>query len=139
RVRLHPAEFYVGVRAGSYFAAVGESVPAEVVAVRPDGQQAAGVDVHVTVSRRVWRSVREETAGGGVTWTSQKVDEEVSKETVATLAGAPAQTKIRLDAPGLYIVEARAKDAAGKEVVASDRLWVWGGGDAAWARSDDER
>jgi len=139
RVRLDPGAFYLGVSRGEGVVEAGSRLTARVVSVTPEGAATGGVDATVSLVRRTWESERELAAGGGHTWVTRRVDEVVATESVVTAQGAPVEVALTIDRPGYYELIARATDDAGREILAGTTWWAWGGGDAAWARSDDER
>lgn len=139
RLRLDPGGFYVGVARGESLAEAGKPFTATAVAVSPDGAQLAGKNVTLTLKKRTWESVKKAAAGGGTTWVSETRDTVVASVDLVSVARGPVETSFTPPSSGTYLVEARATDEAGRTVTSSQELWVWGGGEGWWARSDDER
>ncbi len=137
-VRLHPADVYVGLKRPGYLVKTGEPFQVEVVAVRPDGTPAAGQRVDVVLKRREWRSVRKKSAGGGMTWVTESVDEEKGRCKV-TAAATPQPCALSIASPGYYILEGSAQDSQQRQALTNSSVYAWGGGDYWWGQQDDER
>jgi len=138
------SDFYLGVSRGEAdVVALGSEVPLQIVAVRPDGQP---VDrpVEVKVDIRRWRHhvVREQGAGGAMTFRTEKIEEPVFAETVRTLVpakaadgwsvGASRSALFKPAALGHHRIRVTAKDAGGREVATESSFYVSGDGDTVW-------
>lgn len=133
-VIVHPADFYIGARLGSEsgFWRAGEPVTLDLIAVRPDGERVAGVDVSGVVVRREWHVARRIRNG-----VVQQVGGWVS-DTVATCAvrttEEPAPCGFTPPEGGAYTVTLRARDSAGREAVTAFTRWASG---SEWVPWDD--
>ncbi len=134
-VLIHPAEFYVGLRASTGFVESGKPVQIEAITVTPDGAAVTGQAVEVSVARRTWDTVREKGMDGHWSWVSTPRDEPVTATTLSPGRDAASFSFTPEDA-GYYVVDAVATDAAGRVTKAGTSLYAWGGA-ASWARSDD--
>lgn len=135
---VHPAAFYVGVQAAERLPRAGSPARVRVAAVQPDGTALAGQAVEVKVVRRTWDSVREKGMDGQWRWVDTAVDADVASET-ATTRGDPVEVAFTPSEPGYHVVTVTARDAAGREVVAEEGVYVVGKGYVGWGRSDDAR
>ena len=138
RVKLHPGDYYIGLKRPGYLVESGKKISMDVVAVGLGGEALAGRRVKVELQKRVWTSVRKAMAGGGTTWVTEKKDK--------TLAGCDVQTRetargcdFDIPSPGYYVVRATGKDGEGRKVETAVSLYAWGGGWSWWGSSDDER
>lgn len=138
-VRVDPGAFYLGLSDGGPLAEAKKPLPVALVAVAPDGTQVAGVPVTLKLSKRTWKSVRKAAAGGGMTWVSEATDEVQASARVVTTATGSVEAEFTPGESGYYTIEASATDAAGRTIHAAQTRWVWGGGEAWWAESDDDR
>lgn len=135
-VLVHPADYYAGVRPSTGFTPAGQPVDIQAVAVSPDGEAAARA-VEISVSRRTWDRVREKGMDGTWSWVSTEKDELVASQTVQTRAGdQPASFRFTPEQAGYYVIDAKTFDDAGRVASAGSSLYAWGG-DASWARGDD--
>jgi uncharacterized protein YfaS (alpha-2-macroglobulin family) len=133
-VRVHPAAFYVGLRATTGIAKAGEPAAVHLVSVFPDGEVATGVPVDVEIVRRQWDVVRQKGMDGRWTWVSTVDDQPVDTQTVSTKA-QPAKVTWTPESGGYYVVKATARDEAGRTTQGEMGVYVAGAG-ASWARSD---
>ena len=92
-IELPSSEFYLGLKRPAYFSTVGSEIPLELVAIADDGQPyAPGTPVEIALRRTVWNTVKKETAGGGITYHSEKSVVPVLDQAVtipATAKGSP--------------------------------------------------
>jgi alpha-2-macroglobulin len=142
----HSADFYLGLRGLGAMRAAGEALPLEVVAVGATGLAwAEPVKAHLTFQRREWQSVRVQGAGLTRLYRNEcYYTNLVERDLVITPAVVrhpkPGETTVEgcrvenLAAPvaGEYIVEIRAKDAAGRETIASGVFAVAEKAQLAW-------
>ncbi|MCA9518903.1 MAG: hypothetical protein KC635_28400, partial [Myxococcales bacterium] len=138
-VRVDPGAFYVGLSRSGPLAEAGKPMSVGLVAVSTEGKQLGDVPVALTLSRRTWKSVRKAAAGGGMTWVTESSDVVEARASVTTTATGAVTTTLTPLTSGYYTLDARAEDAAGNAIHAAQTRWVWGGGDAWWAESDDDR
>lgn len=132
-VTVHPAAFYIAARAlgASYFWTAGREQRVAVLAVRPDGQRAAGVRVQAVLIRREWHRVQRERDG----W-EELVGEWVS-DTVArcavTTAADPTVCRFTPDKGGTYVVRLSAEDPQGRAAITSFYRWAVGPDWVPWS------
>src|SRR5690606_20134175 len=133
-ITVHPAEFYIGARQrdGRGFWTAGTPVSLEVIAIRPDGERVAGVDVSGVLVRREWHQARR-VRDGAVQQIGGWVSDTVATCRVRAAAG-PVPCTFTPPAGGTYIVTLRAADAAGREAVTSFVRWASG---SEWVPWDD--
>jgi uncharacterized protein YfaS (alpha-2-macroglobulin family) len=138
-VMVHPAEFYVALKQPeNLFVESGAKIDANVRAVEPSGAGRAGVDVHVELVRRAWRSVLEASGEMGSHYEWKPVDT-VAATCDTKTAGGDASSSCALVVPrgGYFILRASAKDARGNAAAASTSLYALAdGGDAEWLVQD---
>jgi uncharacterized protein YfaS (alpha-2-macroglobulin family) len=141
---IHSSDFYLGIRHGRDVIHEGGNLPVDVIAVRTDGTPTPEpVEATVRLTRVDWQTNRVETAGYASEYRNEPRFELVSQTVIHTRTPKKAGAKWELAAeekglalaagkPGLYLVEASAKDAAGHEVVTTTSLNVYGKGETGW-------
>ena len=128
-VRLHPADFYLGVRPQAQVVAANDRVVVEVQAVDWAGQPVTDVEVAVELVRRVW--YEEEGGGiGGATWAY--TDTPVASGMATTTGAGVGELALTPPQSGHYLLVATAEDGAGGLLRAESQLWVSGPEAAAW-------
>ncbi|MFA5137673.1 MAG: MG2 domain-containing protein [Elusimicrobiota bacterium] len=136
-VNVHPAEFYVGLKPSRYFGEKGRPLACDMLAVRPDGKAAEGVQITAHLTRRFWQSVQKTGIGGRLEWVSEQRD-----VVVATRTYTSGKEPIRFDEvpteTGEYILEAEARDSQGRRSSSGVLFYVIGKGEAWWAREDTD-
>ncbi|WP_168210773.1 Ig-like domain-containing alpha-2-macroglobulin family protein [Persicimonas caeni] len=137
-IRVHPGEYYVGVKQPNYLVKAGESISPKAVAVDYDGKALSGKPVQMRVLRREWKSVKKKSAGGGYTWVTEHEDKEVGACKL-TSGAAPKGCDFKIDGSGSYVVEVKSTDGLGNELVSTAPFYAYGGDGYWWGRSDDER
>ncbi len=137
-VPVHAADAYAAIRAPSSIGTAGAPVEVEVAFVTPEGEGVANTAVTLTAVRRTWDTVREKSMDGTWRWVSTPKDEPAATETVRT-AKAGSRWAFTPTKGGWFVVRADAKDAAGRATTAETGVWVSGGDDVSWARSDARR
>ena len=130
---VHPAALYVAVKpvGDDYFWVAGKPQTVSVMAVRPEGDTLAGVQVRATVIRREWHRVRRERDG-----VTQVVGEWVSDTSTActiTTERRPVPCTFTPAQPGSYSVSFSATDAAGRVATTSFQRWASGPGWVPWS------
>lgn len=138
RTVVHPGEFYIGLKPSSGFLKKGTPLSVEVVAALPDGTAQAGRPVEVELVRRVWTSVRKAGFGGRLEWISEKSDTVVASQSIRTAVPEPASIRFQPEQSGFYLLRARARDGARREIATSAYVYVTGPDYVAWERSDDD-
>lgn len=140
-VLVHPAEFYVGLRAPKdRFVAAGTPLRTEVAAFEPGGARRAGVKVKVELVERRWNAVTGEQPDGRPLRSSSAEDTVVSA-CDATTTATTGTCNLQVPRAGYFIVRATASDRRNNTVRASTS--VYGTEDSprtetAWA-ADDRR
>ncbi len=137
-VTVHPAQYYVGLRADAYFMEVGKEYPIQALVLDTEGQRAAGRAVDVTITSRTWKSVKKKDASGGFSTVSEPTETEVAKCALKSAEGAvPCQFKPAT--AGFFIVRAAVKDDQGRRHSSSMGVYATGADWVAWQRNDTDR
>jgi uncharacterized protein YfaS (alpha-2-macroglobulin family) len=141
---IHSSDFYLGIRHLHDVVHEGEPLPVDVIAVRTDGTPTPEpVETHLRLTRVDWDTNRVETAGDASEYRNQAHFELVSQATIKThtlvkrgngwtVAPEEQIASVNLGKPGLYLLEAVSKDAAGREVISTTSLNVYGKGETGW-------
>ena len=136
--RVDPAPWYVGVKRPPFFADTKTGLDTEIVAADLAGKPAAGVAVHVTLTRIQWNSVRRAEGNGFYTWETERKEISAGAWDVAT-AEAPVPLHVPIEEGGYYVLRAAATDPEGRSTAAATGFYVLGPGYTAWARYDHNR
>ena len=129
---VHPADRYVGLRAGSYFVEQGEPLTVEAAVTDVDGAAVGGHEVALRAARIDW-----EQQGGEWREVEREVQECALRTTAAdadaaadprTPPGAFASCAFETPRGGEYRVTATVTDAAGRRNRTELTRWVSGGG-----------
>jgi hypothetical protein len=131
---VHRGEFSIGLKPDTTFLQSGERLGVSVVAVRPDGKRTSE-KVALKLIRREWNSVRKSGVGGRFEWVSERVDKEVSRQSVRPGAEA-AEAVVVPDKAGFYVLAAEAEDRRGNTVGTSTYVYVTGPDYVPWERDD---
>ncbi len=142
------SEFYLGVKKFDDVLRVGEAVPVEVIAVGADGKPLSQiVNTAVKLTRVDWETNRVEGAGGSNVYSSRPNFELVSQTQMQTsplrregerwMTANRKVTELRVKKPGLYLLEASAKDSAGHDVLTRATFHVSGDDELAWDYKND--
>jgi len=137
-VTVHPAAFYVGLRAPSGFLQAGKEAAVDTVVADVTGKRAPGRGLTVSVLSRTWKSVKKKDASGGFTTLSEPVETEVATCALKS-EDAPVPCKFTPAQGGFYVVKAKVKDDQGRQHTASLGLYVTGEDFVAWQRNDTDR
>ncbi len=141
---VHASDFYLGIGEMQEVLRVGQPVPVALVAVRSDGTpEAEPKAAQLRVTHIEWQNNRVETAGHASEYRSEPRFTVVSETEVTTQALAHREHKwmvadegaripLTAGAPGLYLLEALAKDSAGRDVITSTTFYVSGDAVAEW-------
>ncbi len=138
-VIVHPATAYVGLRASTGFMQSGTEYNLDTVAVDTDGKRVKGKKVTVTVSARVWKSVKKKDATGGFSTVSEPEEKQVHQCELESAADGPVPCKFKPVDAGFYIVKAQVQDESARKHSASLGVYVTGSGFVAWQRNDTDR
>ena len=134
---VHRANLYFGVKASGGFVEAGKPWAAEIVAVRPDGSPAAGLAGAGRMTKRQWLSSRRAGLGGRLEWVTEAKDTVVSSFTF-TASGSAETWGFTPDQGGYYIFSVAGRDEEGRETETAFSFYVFGKGDAWWAREDSD-
>ncbi len=136
--RVDPALWYVGLKRPEYFSDAAKGIDTEVVAVALNGAATAGVDVHLTLTRIQWNSVRHATGNGFYEWETERKEIPAGEWDVTTKA-EPAPLHIPLPQGGEYRLVATAGDKDGHTTLTRVWFYALGAGYTSWARYDHNR
>ncbi|MEY4386481.1 MAG: hypothetical protein RLY20_1764, partial [Verrucomicrobiota bacterium] len=148
---LHASAFYLGARLKNNVVTSNEPALLYVIAVNHNGKpHASGVEVHGTLKKITYRSMRIEGAGSSASFRNEEEETQVSELDLKTsavrdlgtrydLALEATPTRIAVPEPGDYIIELRAKDDAGHDVLTVQPFSVSAEGPASFAYEDEVR
>jgi uncharacterized protein YfaS (alpha-2-macroglobulin family) len=137
----HSSDFYFGFRRLDAVFKEGTPLPIELVVVSPDGKPLpAPVGATVRLTRITWQTNSLATAGDTTEFDSKAQLEVVWERPLSTTPGTGVDRKPNSAAlsdavagkPGEYLLEARAKDTQGHDVLTSINFEVAGPGEAVW-------
>ncbi len=130
-VLVHPADIYLGIkRPEDWFITAPGSVSPQIAAFTIAGKRVGGKQVSLELIHRRWTSVKEQW-DGGYRQVYQRVEDVVARCNVTT-ALTDQTCSLALTQGGEYVVRAKTKDDAGREVFASQEVYAIGGGAVAW-------
>jgi uncharacterized protein YfaS (alpha-2-macroglobulin family) len=141
---LHASDFYLGVGELPEVVRAGQPLPVALIAVRNDGTpEPEPKPAKLRVTHIEWQNNRVETAGYASEYRSEPHFTVVSEIDVQTqkvahrehkwmIGDEAARTSLTAGAPGLYLLEATAKDGAGRDVLTSTTFYVSGDAVAEW-------
>ncbi len=124
-------------------ARVGEELPLQVIAVRPDGSPLdEPIEVSAELIHRRFETVRVKGAGNAISFRTETIEEPVGKTTGRTLKPVRVNglwrveegnsVSFRIDRSGGYHVRLTARDPAGREVVNVMPVYISGRDEVAW-------
>jgi uncharacterized protein YfaS (alpha-2-macroglobulin family) len=134
---VHKANLYFGVKASGGFVNAGKPWKADIIAVRPDGSPAAGLPGEARMVKRQWLSARRAGLGGRLEWVTEVKDTVVSSFTFTASASTETWTYTPAEG-GFYIFTVAGADEEGRKTETAFSFYVFGGGDAWWAREDSD-
>ena len=137
-VIVHPAPWYIGVLAPSFFVDQRAGVQTSIVAVSNEGAVVPGVGVQVTLQQVQWNSVRRAEGQGFYTWETTRTTKDIGTWTVTTAAD-PVPLSIALQTGGFFELTAVAKDGDGRSTTTKTSFYSLGTGYTAWERFDHNR
>ncbi|MHB8878114.1 MAG: MG2 domain-containing protein, partial [Myxococcaceae bacterium] len=137
-VTVHPASYYVGLRAPAGFMQEGFEYGLETLVLDTAGKRVAGRTVDVAISSRTWKSVKKKDATGGFSTVSEPVETQVATCSLDSADG-PVPCKFKPASAGFYIVRAQVADDQKRKHSASIGLYATGAGFVAWQRNDTDR
>ena len=137
-VLVHPAAFYVGIKALPYFTPQKTGLKTEIVAVGLDGKPVSGIPVEMTLTQLQWKSVRRAEGDGFYTWDTERVEIPSGSWTI-TSAEQPVPLHAALATGGYFRLEAKGTGADGRFATTRATFYVIGEGYTAWQRFDHNR
>jgi uncharacterized protein YfaS (alpha-2-macroglobulin family) len=124
--------FVLGLQAPR-FIPQGSAIPVQLLVEDASGKPVAGKPVTLTLLRRSWSSILQESdfSNGAAQYQTQVVDEKLIQRTV--ISGADV-TKLNLpiDRAGVYIVQIQAADDLGWLQTVSEDLFIGGATPVSW-------
>jgi uncharacterized protein YfaS (alpha-2-macroglobulin family) len=118
-VLVHPAQFYLGLKAPkSRFLAVGAPLPVEVAAIRPNGERVNGVTAKLELFRRNWTSTLEDRPTDSL-YHRTHIRDELRGHCQVTAGANAAGCHLRLEEPGYYVLRTSSVDPLGNPIKAS--------------------
>lgn len=138
-VLAHPAAAYGGVRSTTTgFATEGREHELQLIATTPEGALVGGLDLTLQIAHRSWKSIRRKGLDGRWEFESEPVEEPVATCRVRS-AEQPVPCRFTPATPGLYVLDLRLRDAAGRTQRTRSGLYVVGSGWVAWQQDGDDR
>jgi len=137
-IRLHPAEFYIGLKPKTIFAKENEALPVEVISVSHEGKPRSE-KVVVELVQRQWVSAKRVTVGGRFEWASEPVDSVIFRQEITTKERDPVTVSLPIKGAGFYLIRAEGKDKNGNSARSETYCYASGISYAAWERRDDDR
>lgn len=142
-VTLHASDFYLGIGKLPAVLHAGDKMQVALVAVRNDGvPETNAVNARVRITRVDWENTRVETAGYASAFHSEPRYTLIAETPVRTQPPIERERKwtvpeekresLVAGAPGLYLLEATARDAAGRDVLTATTFYVTGEAVAEW-------
>ena len=141
----HSSDFYLGIRRMPEVVREGEALPLQIIAVRTDGTpEQQPVEATVKLTRIEWQTNRVEDADEAENFRSEPLTQFIGQTQVTAaklvqnggkwLLAEPDRkdTSLKLEKPGLYIVSAVARDAAGRDVITTTSMHVFGKDELEW-------
>jgi len=141
----HSSDFYLGLKTMQNVFRAGEPLPLRFVAVGRDGQPwPKTVPVHVAFHRIDHQTLRYQGAGRAAAFRTELALTNVLNLQIPTetprclgtkwdLSDAPLAPGVVIDQPGEYLVEARAMDDGGREVLTAQTFYLAGPQEKSWA------
>ncbi|OGR93963.1 MAG: hypothetical protein A2016_12250 [Elusimicrobia bacterium GWF2_62_30] len=134
---VHKADLYFGVKASGGFVEAGKPWSAQIITVHPDGSPVEGIKSVAKLTKRQWLSAKRAGLGGRLEWVTEVKDTVVS--TFPFTASGSTETWTYTPAEGgYYILSVAGKDDDGRQAETQFSFYVFGKGDAWWAREDSD-
>lgn len=143
KLTFHSSDFYLGLGRLPEVVQKGDTLPIPLVAVRTDGTpNPEPVSAKLRVTRIDWQNNRVVTDEDAAETQTEPIFRVVTEQEFQTqrveqrehkwqAVGEP-QAKLVAGDPGLYLIEAMAKDVAGRDVVTSTTFYVTGEDVTEW-------
>lgn len=137
----HKGAFYIGLRSPARLVRSGETASWDVATVGIDLRPRPSAPVTLDLAARRYYSVQERTPEGDLVWVTTFEDTPVDGATrvLTTDAAGRARTTFTPPRPGLYRVQATARDEFGNEVRTVAFLWVAGTEFVNWGLESNDR
>ncbi len=136
-VPVHKSRVYVGIRNEDYAVAPGEKARLALVTADPNGKALGNQTVTLTLSSRVWNSIRKKGVDGQYTYENETVDTFVSDQRVTTGADGKVTAEVLVPAGGGYVVTAEVSDSSGRIGRAGTSLYAWSSTYVNWPHEND--
>ena len=137
-VLVHPASFYVGIKALPYFSPQKTGLQTEIIAVGLDGKPVAGIPVEITLTQLQWKSARRAEGDGFYTWDTERVEIPSGSWTITT-AEEPVPLQTTIATGGYFRLDAKGTGPDGRFATTRTTFYVLGDGYTAWQRFDHNR
>ncbi len=141
----HSSDFYLGIARMPDVVREGEKLPLQLIAVRTDGTpNPEPVEATVKLTRLDWQTNRMEDADEAENFRSEPITQLIGQSQVKTaklvqnggkwLFAEPEKkdSSFTLEKPGLYVISAVARDAAGRDVITTTTVSVYGKDALTW-------
>lgn len=135
---IHPAKYYVGLRA-PYLVQAGAALTVNLLGATADDKQVDSLNVEVSLLERTWDMVRERGPDGFYQMLNKYTDQLIESTNV-TIGSGGGMATFTAPAPGGYIVQAKVVDDDGGVHISRSFVYVYGqGGMSPWQRFSDNR
>jgi uncharacterized protein YfaS (alpha-2-macroglobulin family) len=139
QVVVHRGAVYIGVSPEEYVGAAESENTFNLIAVDWAGAPVAGQVIDLEFVERRWSSTRERGADGRSVWQYEVEEIPVGRATVTTDADGRARAAFTPPNGGVFKLKARARDAAGREVISAASTWVSSSDYVAWRMQNSNR
>ncbi len=120
----HPANVYVGLRANSYFAPLGQQTPVELIAVTPESVPVANTEIRLQIYEITWERIQNPFSFGSFNWERRLI--QLSQASVLSDERGRAVYRFTPSKSGMFAIRATAEDDQGLMNSASLNLYVPG-------------
>lgn len=120
----HPANVYVGLRANSYFAPLGQETQVELIAVTPESVPVANSEIRLQIYEITWERVPNPFVFGSFNWERRLT--QLSQASVTTDERGRAVYGFTPSKSGMFAIRATAEDEQGLMNSASLNLFTPG-------------
>ncbi|HWQ13381.1 MAG TPA: Ig-like domain-containing protein [Roseiflexaceae bacterium] len=144
QVVVHAGDLYVGLAPRSYLGRAGREQQVDVATASRDGQRLPNQVVQVDIFKITYFSAlpRVDTVQvppGCTVYNDNQLTCSVAHQEISTGANGEALLRFTPADGGTYKLEARARDAGGREVRSALFLWVAGDAFTPWLRENNDR
>lgn len=133
-VKVHAAQFYLGLQPRDWVLPAGQSSTIDLAAVDWYGDPVAALDVAATLVQRRWYQIPPTQPFHSPTW--GYTDTVISTLSVSTDARGEAEIVVTPPQGGAYVLIAESQDAGERSVRVETFLWVSGPQGAAWRMAE---